>query len=76
MVGDSHIDLDAAQAAGMPAALCVYGYGDAQTLEATQKAQAQTSVPLGSRQRPYLLRGFADLLAIFAPQEAETGQGL
>ena len=72
MVGDSRIDLDAAQAAGIPVALCTYGYGDAETLQAARRAARQaagsTAAPRGSRGRPFLLESFAELLVPLAPE--------
>jgi phosphoglycolate phosphatase len=64
MVGDSRVDLEAAQAAGMPVALCTYGYGDPETLRAARLAQPSAATPLGSGSCPYLLNSFADLLTL------------
>ena len=70
MVGDSRIDLEAGAAAGMPVALCTYGYCDQETLAAARTAQAAVDVPLGSRLRPHLLETFADLLTLIAADPA------
>lgn len=66
MVGDSRIDLEAARAAGMPVAVCTYGYGDPETMQAVRTANAEAG-PLGSRRRPYVLHGFTDLLMLVPP---------
>jgi phosphoglycolate phosphatase len=62
MVGDSRVDLDAAHAAGMPVAFCTYGYGDEHSLAAVRRADPDATEPVGSRDRPYVLGRFADLL--------------
>jgi phosphoglycolate phosphatase len=73
MVGDSRIDLLAAQAAGMPAALCTYGYCDPETLTQVRSAQRREAGALGSLARPYVLEGFADLLGLIEPAAAALG---
>ncbi len=67
MVGDSHIDIDAAHAAGMPMALCTYGYCDRDILAAARQVQPSAVAPRGSRTCPYLLETFADLLTLVDP---------
>ena len=64
MVGDSHIDIDAAHAAGMPMALCTYGYCDPDILAAARQVAPSAVAPRGSRTCPYLLETFADLLTL------------
>lgn len=61
MIGDSRIDLRAAEAAGIDAALCLWGYGDAETLAQARAAQTQLGHSLGSPQRPYLFGAITDL---------------
>ncbi len=74
MVGDSRIDLDAAHAAGIPVALCTYGYCDAETLQAARRAAQSAAGPRGSRGRPFLLHSFAELLAPLASESGEPGE--
>ncbi len=74
MVGDSRIDLDAAQAAGMPVALCTYGYCDPETMAAIRKAAQSAAPPSGSRERPFLLHSFADLLALLGLAPGPPGE--
>lgn len=74
MVGDSRIDMEAAHAAGMAMAVCTYGYGDPETMRTVLGAEGGAGAPLGSIGRPYVLRRFADLLAV-VPPEGEPGRG-
>lgn len=74
MVGDSRIDLEAAQAAGMPVALCTYGYCDPETMAAIRQAAQSATPPSGSRERPFLLHSFADLLALLGLAPGPPGE--
>lgn len=68
MIGDSHIDLRAAEAAGTDAALCAWGYGDAEIVEQARAGQHASGPGAGSRhgsaQRPYLLTSMDQLPAV------------
>lgn len=68
MIGDSRIDLRAAEAAGMDAALCTWGYGDAETVEQARavqvEAEPQSGPRHGSPRRPYLLTSMDQLPAV------------
>lgn len=67
MVGDSRIDMEAAHAAGMPMAVCTYGYGDPETMRRVLGSEGSEGSPPGSIGRPYVLRQFAELLQVVAP---------
>jgi phosphoglycolate phosphatase len=61
MIGDSRIDLRAAEAAGIDMALCTWGYGDAETLEQARTAQDDPQQRPGSARRPFLLTSMDQL---------------
>jgi phosphoglycolate phosphatase len=68
MIGDSRIDLRAAEAAGMDAALCTWGYGDAETVELARAARQETDPEAGPRpgspRRPHVLASMDQLTAV------------
>lgn len=68
MVGDSRIDLRAAEAAGTDAALCTWGYGDSETVEQARAGHEETDPAAGPRygspRRPYLLTSMDQLPAV------------
>jgi phosphoglycolate phosphatase len=62
MVGDSAIDLAAAEAAAIPVAFCTYGFSDPETLEKSRAGDPQQA--LGSAARPFVLDNLAELLRL------------
>lgn len=62
MVGDSAIDLAAAEAAGLRMAFCTYGFSDADTLARVRNPAPEAA--LGSPARPYLCDELSALLRL------------